>query len=408
MGAHSLLGPSSVTRRIKCPRSYVLEKKAIEKYGASDSIYALEGSAAHKLAELCIVEDKSPAEYIGQLIAVPDKTKLEFKVTEDMAENVALYTNFVKKMAPKHKIESKEILRGIETKISLDEVIPDVFGTCDCDVYNALTKELIIIDFKYGAGIDVEAAENYQLIMYALGVANKIWLTQSDKTRNTLSIYDLIKKINLIIVQPRSFRAENKIKTWEINTQKLFYTVAHIIKPGLVRSKAGDTHLQMGSHCRFCKAIKDCPELHRRVNEIASKRFNPKTITDQDIIESYNLKVIVAQYFTDVELFALDKLISGEMIKGLKLVRGRSSRFWLDEQRTNKLLNLWLENEDKVFIKKLISVAQAEKIIKKEMPGMLKNLSSLIGKSSGAPVLALADDKRPAISVDAAADFESV
>jgi hypothetical protein len=80
------------------------------------------------------------------------------------------------------------------------------------------------------------------------------------------------------------------------------------------------------------------------------------------------------------------------------LVRKKALRKWKDESYVAKELNKYLDKKD-IYTKKLISLAQAEKLI--ECKSSIENLWE---KPEGASVLAPESDKRPAV-VPAIADF---
>ena len=59
-----------------------------------------------------------------------------------------------------------------ETKVSLEFIEPGMFGTVDAAVAEIFGR-LVVIDFKYGAGVAVEPKDNTQMIYYALGIAHE-------------------------------------------------------------------------------------------------------------------------------------------------------------------------------------------------------------------------------------------
>ena len=77
------------------------------------------------------------------------------------------------------------------------------FGTADFVI--VADDVMTIIDFKYGLGVLVEAENNSQMRMYALGALNLFE-----------SLYE-IKKVRMIIFQPR----RDNISIAEISTEEL-------------------------------------------------------------------------------------------------------------------------------------------------------------------------------------------
>ena len=63
MGNHSIYGPSSAHRWLRCPGSIKAEAAMPEE---KESPYAAEGTDAHELAEFCLITGKNAQEFIGQ------------------------------------------------------------------------------------------------------------------------------------------------------------------------------------------------------------------------------------------------------------------------------------------------------------------------------------------------------
>ena len=109
----------------------------------------------------------------------------------------------------------------------------------------------------------------------------------------------------------------------------------------------------------------------------------------------------IKSFLADVEELLEARALAGNPVPGTKLVEGRASnRAWSDETAAEVFLRgQGLKHEER-FSYKLISPTQAEKLIAlKDKPKRTQSrFSELVSRSPGKPVLALADDKRPAIS----------
>jgi hypothetical protein len=80
---HAILGASKAHRWMTCPASIQLEATIPDE----ESFYAAEGTAAHALAEECLLKQKPPEHFIG--------VEFEgFVVDEVMASHVATYVDF--------------------------------------------------------------------------------------------------------------------------------------------------------------------------------------------------------------------------------------------------------------------------------------------------------------------------
>jgi hypothetical protein len=103
---------------------------------------------------------------------------------------------------------------------------------------------------------------------------------------------------------------------------------------------------------------------------------------------------LLEQWITDVRALAFDLLEKDVRVPGFKLVAKRGTRQWIDENKAQESLKELALSENDMYTKKLISPAQAEKILKrakKELPADI-----VVSVSSGS-TLAMESDPRPAI-----------
>ena len=82
---------------------------------------------------------------------------------------------------------------------------------------------------------------------------------------------------------------------------------------------------------------------------------------------------LIKSWLDAVEAHIFDKLNNGKAFDGYKLVEGRPTRTWQDEQQAAILLADKVPS-DKLFTQKLISPAQAEKLLK-TIKSYLRHLS---------------------------------
>jgi hypothetical protein len=99
------------------------------------------------------------------------------------------------------------------------------------------------------------------------------------------------------------------------------------------------------------------------------------------------------------------RLTSGGSFAGYKMVAGRSSRDWADDEMiiANQLVGFGANRED-LYTWRFITPAAAEKLVGKKAA---KDLGALMRKSEGRPTLVPESDKRPAVTVSAA-DFDDI
>lgn len=367
MAAHAKLSASGSHRWLYCPGSV----KAEESLPNTSSIHADEGSAAHELAELTLNGSGNASDWLGkQLIDNNAHT-----VTDEMADNVQVYVDYVRGFSGEH---------AYEQRIDFSEWVPNGFGTSDAVVVQ--DDVIRVIDLKYGKGIRVDAEENTQAILYALGVYAEYELLKD------------IKTIVITIVQPRL----DHIDEWEI-------TVEELLKRGeWIRQRAEEAispnaeRVPGESQCHWCKAKATCPALLNYTHSAIMSDFetldlvNVDRLNDEQLRGALDAKKLIIGWLDAVEDHIKERVEKGDSFTGYKLVAGRSTRSWLDDKAASEALELTLG--DSAWEKKLLSVAKAEKALGKANIG---TVSDLIVKSSGKPTLVPDSDKRPALGASA-------
>ena len=92
-----------------------------------------------------------------------------------------------------------------------------------------------------------------------------------------------------------------------------------------------------------------------------------------------------------------------------KLVEGRQgARSWTDEAQAEAAMKAMRLKVDQMYDFKVISPTQAERVLKEANPRKWSKLQALIGRSDGKPSVAPASDKRPALSMAIAEQFEEL
>jgi hypothetical protein len=156
--------------------------------------------------------------------------------------------------------------------------------------------------------------------------------------------------------------------------------------------------------CRWCAIRTSCPARHQLAQEQAKEVFALHAElpnVDPEKMEAFlGIAADLRQYISDLELWAYNRISSGEEVKGFKLVAGRSTRQWADAKEAESYL---LEALDDPYTKKLMSPTQAEKalgpVARKE-----EDFLKLIIKPEGKPTLVSDADRRPALSFKTASE----
>lgn len=379
MADHALLSASGASRWINCPPSARLE----EQFENTSSKYAGEGTLAHNLAEIILKDHfgKLDGQEYSNLFEEITQNKL---FSDNMPGYVGVYTGYVIEQTRKAQAKKTGAELLIEEKVDLSNYINEGFGTCDSNIIADGTLE--IVDLKYGQGVKVEAKENNQLMIYALGA---------------LDLYDLsydIKRVKLTIVQPRL----NHIDSWAISVTKLKQWAKKVLTPAAELAYDGKGLQKSGGHCRWCRAKAKCATLAADNVKIAKHDFkDPHLLTEDQMIEVFEKIPLLTQWAEAVKEYMTKEALEGKEIKGYKIVEDQSKRKIDDEIGATKVLLSAGYGQPQVENSKLKGISELEKLLGKE------NFNNLLGqfivKPPGKPTLVSIEDKRPAMG--AKSDF---
>lgn len=379
---HAILGASSSERWMECPGSIRLS----EGMPTEESSYAREGSAAHKLAEICLECGRDAIDFLGEDIPEYD----DIPVDEGMVEAVQLYLDVIETEMDANP--NREI--SVEVKFSLHHIYEGMFGTNDAVIYDPDTKELVVLDYKHGQGIPVEVERNSQLLYYAVGA-----LTGKHNRP--------VKKVRLIIVQPRCVHPKGPVRQWATTPADVLDFVADLVDAAKLTEEP-DAPLKVGDWCKFCPAAVICEEYEAFVVEEARAEFTedgevvvsaPETFTPENLALLLKNAHIIENWVKSVKQYAHSEAVKGEGPPGFKLVESRPQRKWRDKNNTKEALLDMGFSRDQIYQEpQLKSPNQLESLFKKKTKKAVKDMiSSLwIKKSSGLNLVPDADDRDPA------------
>lgn len=380
--AHALLSPSGSHRWMHCTPSARLEENLPE----STSSAAEEGTVAHELAEYAL-DMYLKGEYVPLLDELPAPKHIAANryYSSEMDKYVTDYVCYVCDLYETQ--EGAEM--HIERKFDLTSYVPECFGSCDCDIVGE--KVLNIIDLKYGKGVPVDAKDNSQLMMYALGVLRSL----SPKRQAE------IETVRMHIAQVRL----GNYSVFEMTARDLTHWGIHVLRPTAERAWAGQGETKVGSHCKFCKFKAQCrAQKEALVNEFET-HGETKALTLDEIGDILSKSDMFTDWLASVKTFAMQAVTRGEKVKGWKLVEGRSVRVINDtETAIERLKAIGLSTED-ITNSKLKGIGDLERLVGKKP--LAATLDGLIVKPQGLPTLAPESDKREALSptID---DFEEL
>ena len=104
------------------------------------------------------------------------------------------------------------------------------------------------------------------------------------------------------------------------------------------------------------------------------------------LVQVWKARNLIQGYLTAVEAEIDRRLHAGLDVPGMGLFIGRAgNRAYSDEEQAEAILKASRLGADAIYTKKLISPAQAEKLLKKDKPRIWKKLEDVISQSEGKP-----------------------
>ena len=389
MAKHAKLSPSSASRWLSCTKSLELIEELRVK--DSGSHYANEGSKAHELLENMLLQNVFEIRSGGYRDWKSDYP--EIPVNGDMMEAVQVALNYISDL----KVYHRDLIIQPESRVYARSLGEDVYGTADVVCYSPAAKKLWVVDYKHGKGVKVEATDNKQLEIYAIGAIDTFgWM------------FDDISTIEVVIIQPRC-PAEDLIRSAvysRSDMRMLAIEMAGIIE---VIGTSAASFCVSESACRWCPAKAICPALKGRAVKSLGIRFEslesiPEVAEakakDEDFLARYlDDKKLIEAWMHSLEVEAMERLSAGGSVGGYKMVAGRSRRKWgLDEEQIIDVLRTDLKlRPSEIFEQKLVSFTKIEKLIdvtKRNGKVKLERFKTLVVKPQGKPVLVNGDDPR--------------
>lgn len=375
--AHALLSPSSAARWIACPPSARLEATKVDK----DTLFAKEGTIAHEVAEIIassMLDDTSldnASSLLSSKLEACAKYDFDFPDMGNCAKGYAEYIS--------EKLKPKDCVL-LEEKLDFTEYIPEGFGTGDCIILNS--DKLTIIDYKYGKNIMVEAKDNPQLMIYALGAILR---------------YELVygfKEIEMCIYQPRM----NHISEHCVSTTELKTWAENVLKPAAALAYEGGGTAVPGKHCQFCKMAGKCEALYKATMDTVAQDFDGSSsyieMTPKRTADALNSLPLVELWVRRTKEQSLDDALAGVKIPGYKLVEGVSRRRYKDENAIRSTLVSEGWELDKINKpEELLGITALKKVVGSTVFNEI--VDPMLIKPQGKPTLVLRSDKRPELSV---------
>ena len=362
MASHSLIaGGSTAKRVIKCPGSVALVAKMPPK---ASSTYADKGTLLHNIIASVLDSDTiTPESLLGATYA--NET-----FTQDLLDEKILPA-----LAALDAIDPEGVMEyAVETVVGFGAYMPGVFGSAD--LLGRLGNRAVVLDWKFGDGVAVDAEENEQGLFYAAAAM---------RTPATQWVFEGAEEVEIIIVQPPA------VKRW-VTTVKRVKEFERALKKAIKISTMPDAAIVVGDHCRWCAAKPTCPAMTGAVDRALKVQLDA---LDDNTLGAYAANAVLLQgWIDDLNALVQTKIEKGYKIPGWKLVAKRGTRKWTKEDDVVH----WLDGKGlearEIYSTEIRSPAQMEKVLKKRKLALPDEL--VVSVSSG-DTLAPESDPRPAV-----------
>lgn len=391
--SHSKWSPSSGPREYACPPSHLLNRNRPR----NDTQYNTYGTAGHHIAELCLTSNTDVDIYVGCRLAVlngqvrfvhekapPLDGEFVHECDDKMGNAIQQYVDRCRAEPGDHYVE---------VQVEHTDWVPDTdedgnptqpqYGTSD---FVACSPGLLVVrDLKMGQGLKVDAFENIQALKYALGCWKEYdWLYGFERVR-------------IHIDQPLL----DHFDSWEISVEELLEWGAKI-KARAELCYDPDAEFGPGEkQCKFCHVAATCRAARDYVFAQRAMVFDDldgepvhdhRLLSDEELVEAWRLWPLAEMIHKRVDEEIKRRFYANNGLPGLKLIEGITHRAWSDEDSARETLSRHGVSRDKYIKETMVSPNAAEKLLKKEDR---EELSGFWRKPPGAPVIALASDKRP-------------
>ena len=359
MAAHSnVVGGSTAKRVMACPGSVALVQQMPPQ---PSSVHADTGTLLHNTIASILETGKPPHEFLGA-------TYNAIELTEDLLERKLLPA-----LAALDEIDPDKTMEyAVEQVVGFGNVLPGVFGSAD--LVGRIGNRGVLLDWKFGDGVAVDAKENPQALFYCAAAL---------RTTKTKWAFLDVEDIEIIIVQPPY------VKRWVTTPARVKQFEAELML-AVRAAEQPDAPLAAGDHCRWCTAKTICPVVSGAVARAA--RTAIKTVNVDRLAEALGQIDLLEGYIKDARDMAQQLLENGVEVPGWKLVPKRATRKWADDKKVLTTLTEAGLNIEQLTDPK--SPAQMEKVLKKHNVPMPTDL--IVSVSTG-NTLAPEDDPRPAV-----------
>jgi hypothetical protein len=360
MNHSKIVGGSTAKRVINCPGSVALVATMPQQEGSS---YANEGSLLHEAIAIVMDTACAPEDMVG--FEAHGLTVTEELLERKLKPALALLADY----DPSAIMEFE-----VEQTVDFGEFLPGVFGSSD--IVGRLEGRAVVLDWKFGDGVMVEAEESEQLMFYAAAAM---------RTPSCAWAFKDVTEVECVIIQPPYLR------TWTTTVERILKFERELAR-AVSASRLPDAPIKSGDWCKWCTAKPVCPIKTGALDRM--KRDAMQTINVDKLATYLAAAPEIEDFLAQCRALAHQMLENDVPVPGYKLVAKRATRHWADPATAqDALIGLGLTKTD-VTKTELLSVAQAEKVLKKHKIDLPSDM--VVAVSSGS-TLAVDTDPRPAV-----------
>lgn len=415
MSGHATLSPSASARWLRCTAS------AGAYDGAESSEYADEGTAAHTLAARALESGAPAARWLGDKIDVCNddgSVRRTFEVTDEMAMYVQVYVDAIRDRL--HGTAQLLVEQKVDTGLE-SAAFGRITGTGDAIVLSPTFGLIELHDLKYGANpknrvdaltpvvdtadcvgpviLDEQTGQlwelNTQLALYGLGALHDFGMLGT------------FERVHLAIHQPRL----DHMSAVEISVADLL-AWGETVAGKLAAIDAGLTEYKPSEKaCQWCPVKAKCKALADFTYQTVAVDFaNVADLTEYGVASAYERVELVEMWLKAVKEAAAALADRGELPGWTWEIGRAGTRKWKDPKAVEEILRkTYRLRKDEVYEQKLISPAQAEKLLAKAHPQRWEDLQEYIVRGEPSKKLVrVTEAKAPLPAAPVIDDFSSL
>lgn len=431
---HSIFSPSGSPMWLNCSGSLIPNLLADDEAGP-DAAY---GTVAHELTEQQLKTGKVQDQRLGEKVWVESGDwGFLIPIDDEMLIHVQTAVDYCEWLPGDHFVEQR---------VFFSEYTPLKNQSGTADHVACAPGVMTITDHKFGKGVRVYAAMDYddkraviehkdgtfeingnsQGLLYALG-----FFLEHDATYH-------FERIVIRISQPRL----DHFDEWETTREELLKFGEFVRRRTAAAWTLDAPRRPSPKACQWCKVKATCAakavqeeaivrgafadlidditvetmeDLKERLSDpITGYELQPvkiATLTLDEMATLYAYRSASEAWWKQLERTLYQHAVAGEKVPGMKLVESRSNRVFRDKRAAARfLMDRGIPRED-VIEEKVVSPAEAEKLLRKagvrakDLPQML---NPLVSKPPGKPTLVPLRDKRMALGDVSGAAFDDL